>query len=128
MIIRYAYLAWLQHRLRRFRADARGARAVQHRRLLRKIKRHRDSDFGRDHGFAEINSVEEFRRRIPVMTFEDHQPYISRVLQGETTALFSPGTRILMFAMTSGTTGEPKRLPITAELFREYRTGWRLWA
>ena len=29
-----------------------------------------------------------------------------------------------MFAMTSGTTGEPKRLPITAELFREYRSGW----
>jgi hypothetical protein len=32
-----------------------------------------------------------------------------------------------MFAMTSGTTGQPKRLPITEELFREYRVGWRLW-
>ena len=32
-----------------------------------------------------------------------------------------------MFAMTSGTTGEPKRLPITAELFHEYRVGWRMW-
>ena len=34
---------------------------------------------------------------------------------------------MLMFAMTSGTTGQPKRLPITAELFREYRAGWRMW-
>ena len=33
-----------------------------------------------------------------------------------------------MFAMTSGTTGEPKRVPITAELFREYKAGWFIWA
>jgi hypothetical protein len=74
-----------------------------------------------------MKSVDDFRRRMPVMSFEDHQPYIARVLQGETTALFAPGTHILMFAMTSGTTGEPKRLPITKELFREYQAGWRLW-
>ena len=64
---------------------------------------------------------------MPVLTYEDHQPYLTRVLAGETTALFSPETRILMFAMTSGTTGEPKRLPITEDLFREYRAGWRMW-
>src|SRR3970282_1980741 len=50
-----------------------------------------------------------------------------RVLEGDVTALFAPRTRVLMFAMTSGTTGEPKRLPITEELFREYRAGWRMW-
>ena len=128
MIFRHAYLAWLRQRLRRFRADARQSRAIQRRELMRKIKRHGNSNFGRDHGFAEMNSVEDFRRRMPVLTYEDHHPYVSRVLQGETTALFAPGTRILMFAMTSGTTGEPKRLPITEEMFREYRAGWRLWA
>ena len=32
-----------------------------------------------------------------------------------------------MFAMTSGTTGEPKRLPITEELFHEYKMGWQMW-
>ena len=128
MIFRYAYLALLRQRLRRFRADARQSRAIQRRELLQKIKRHGNSDFGRDHGFAEMKSVEDFRRRMPVLTYEDHQPYISRVLQGEMTALFAPGTRVLMFAMTSGTTGEPKRLPITEELFREYRAGWRMWA
>jgi hypothetical protein len=95
--------------------------------LLAKIKRHAASGFGRDHGFADIRSAREFRERVPVLTYEDHQPYLSRVLAGETTALFAQGTRILMFAMTSGTTGEPKRLPITEELFREYRAGWRMW-
>jgi hypothetical protein len=64
---------------------------------------------------------------VPILTYDDHQPYITRVLNGDKSALFSRGTRILMFAMTSGTTGQPKRLPITAELFREYRAGWRIW-
>jgi len=128
MILRYAYVAGLRLRLKRFRYDARRARAIQHRTLLSKIRRHERSDFGRDHGFSQINSAADFRRRLPVATYEDHHPYIERVLHGDVEALFAPGTQILMFAMTSGTTGQPKRLPITAELFREYKAGWRMWA
>jgi len=127
MILRYAYLAGLRLRLKRFLHDARRARLFQHRTLLAKIRRNAQSDFGRDHGFLQINSLADFRRQLRIATYEDHHPYIERVLHGETEALFAPGTRILMFAMTSGTTGEPKRLPITAELFREYKAGWRIW-
>jgi len=127
MVARYIYLAWLRNRLRRFLADSRKAREFQHRALMEKIRRHAESDFGRDHGFVSIRSVEDFRRHVPVMTYEDHQPYVARVLAGDLSALFAAGTRLRMFAMTSGTTGEPKRLPITDELFREYRAGWRLW-
>ena len=127
MLLRYAYLAGLRLQLRRFRHDARRARDIQHRTLLAKIRRHANSDYGRDHGFAHIQSVADFRRRHPIATYDEHHPYIERVLHGDVNALFAPGTRVLMFAMTSGTTGQPKRLPITAELFREYRAGWRMW-
>jgi len=127
MILRYAYLAGLRLRLKQFRFDARRARVFQQRTLLAKIRRNERSDFGRDHGFSQIRTVDDFRRQLRVATYEDHQPYIERVLHGETTALFAPGTKILMFAMTSGTTGQPKRLPITEELFREYKSGWRMW-
>jgi hypothetical protein len=127
MIATKIYLSWLRQRLRRFLANTRRSREIQHRSLLRKIARNTNSDFGRDFGFQHIRTAADFRRRVPVLTYEDHHPYVSRVLNGDVTALFAPGTRVLMFAMTSGTTGEPKRLPITAELFREYRTGWRLW-
>ncbi len=127
MIARYVYLAWLQRRLRRFLADAQRAQGFQRRALLRKLRRNAASDFGRDFGFRGIRSVADFRRQVPVMTYKEHHPYITRVLAGDVGALFGPGTEILMFAMTSGTTGEPKRLPITVELFREYKSGWRLW-
>ncbi len=128
MIVRYAYIAALRMRLKRFRFDARRAKEVQQRTLLAKIRRHANSDFGRDHAFSQINSVADFRRHLHVATYDDHHPYIERVLHGDVTAMFAPGSQILMFAMTSGTTGQPKRLPITAELFREYSAGWRMWA
>jgi hypothetical protein len=127
MIGRYLYLIWLRHRLRRFLADAKRSRDFQHRALLQKIARHSQSDFGRAFGFSELRTVADIRKRLPILTYEDHHPYVQRVLQGDVTALFAPRTRVLMFAMTSGTTGEPKRLPITEELFREYTAGWRLW-
>jgi GH3 auxin-responsive promoter len=127
VIVRYAYLQWLRARLRRFVGNAAKARQIQHDTLRAKIVRNESSQFGRDYGFADIRSVADFRARVPVLSYEDHRPYIAKVLNGDVTAMFAPGTKVLMFAMTSGTTGEPKRLPITAELFREYRKGWQLW-
>src|SRR5690348_1823719 len=117
----------MRRQLDRFLSDCGRAREFQKQTLLAKIHRNKSSDFGRDHGFQEIRSVADFRKRVAVRTYDDHRPYINRVLHGDVTALFAPGTKVLMFAMTSGTTGEPKRLPITEQFFREYRRGWMLW-
>jgi hypothetical protein len=117
----------LRARLRRFTASAERARNIQHETLLAKVSRNADSAFGRDFGFREIKTAADFRARVPVLSYEDHRPYIAKVLHGDVTAMFAPGTKVLMFAMTSGTTGEPKRLPITQQLFDEYRQGWQLW-
>src|SRR5262249_16470 len=127
MITHRLYLAWLKYRLQRFLDEARSARKIQENVLLTKLARHSDSDFGRAHGFGSIRTVDDFRGRVPIMTYEDLMPYMSRVLNGETKALFGPSTRVLMFPMTSGTTGEPKRLPVTLESFQEYKHGWHLW-
>jgi hypothetical protein len=117
----------MRNRLHRFLADSARAQTIQRAALFSKIARNKGSDFGRDHGFASIRSVADFRARVPAQTYEHHRPYIDKVLHGNVTALFAPGAKVLMFAMTSGTTGEPKRVPVTAELFREYRRGWMLW-
>ena len=90
MILRYAYLVGLQMRLKRFRHAARRAQAVQHRVLMAKVRRHANSSFGRDFGFSQIRSADDFRRRLPVATYDDHHPYIDRVLHGDVEALFRP--------------------------------------
>jgi hypothetical protein len=127
LVLRYLYLWWRLGELRRFLAGAADARRVQRDVLLAKLRRHAQSDFGRAHGFDRVASVADFRRQVPLTTYKYYQPYIERVKRGELGAMFGPGTKLLMFALTSGTTAEAKFIPITEEFFREYRTGWNLW-
>src|SRR3990172_6715712 len=127
MILRYTYLEWKRMKLRRFLAATRRGRRVQGRVLRRLLARNADSDFGRQHRFAGVRSVADFQRQVPISDYEYFRPYIERVLEGDVTALFAPGTRILMFTMTSGTTGRPKYLPVTEQFFRNYKEGWHLW-
>ncbi|QEH33986.1 GH3 auxin-responsive promoter [Aquisphaera giovannonii] len=91
------------------------------------IARNADSQFGRDHGFGEIRTAEDLRRRVPIGGYDYLEPYIDRVRQGDTRALFGADTRVLMFAMTSGTTNRPKTIPVTEQSLRDYRDGWTIW-
>lgn len=116
--------AHARHVYARFVRDARRGVAVQRRVLLEKIRRNANTAFGKSFGFADIRSPDEFRRRVPVLTYEDHQPYIERVKNGEIDAMFGAGTRVHMFALTSGTTDQPKYIPVTNYFLEEYRRGW----
>jgi GH3 auxin-responsive promoter len=110
-----------------FLAQTRRAADVQRELLLGRIARHADSQFGRDHHFGEIRTPADFRRRVPIGGYDRHEPYIDRVRQGDLGALFGPGTEVLMFALTSGTTNRPKTIPVTRESLRDYREGWTIW-
>ena len=122
-----AAIPFYYRRVKRFLADARRARQIQRDLLLTKVARHAVSDFGREHGFAHIRSVADFRRQVPVAGYDYYQPYIERVKRGDLGAMFGPGTKLLMFALTSGTTSASKFIPVTREFFDEYRRGWFIW-
>ena len=63
---------------------------------------------------------EEFRRRVPLRTYEDFAPDIERMKRGEPDVLW-PGN-CTYFAVSSGTTaGRTKFLPVTAELLTHFR-------
>ena len=124
---RYGYLAVKHRHVQRFLAGARRCREVQREVLFCKLRRNADSEFGRDHGFPSIRSLEDFRRQTPVATYEYYRPYAEKVKAGKINAMFGPTSQVLMFSMTSGTTSEPKYIPITNHFFREYRASWNIW-
>jgi hypothetical protein len=107
-----------------FLRAARNAVRTQEIVLKQKLDRNADSAFGREHGFSRIRSYADFVSRVPVRTYEELTPWVERLLAGEVTALLGGGQRVLMFAMTSGSTDRPKHVPITAPFLREYRRGW----
>lgn len=102
----------------------RRATALQEQRLLKKVRRHADSDFGRRHGFDRIRNARDYQERVPLQTYESLSPYIEQMKGGHFGALLGPGDRVLMFALTSGTTCEPKYIPVTPNFLAEYRAGW----
>ncbi len=126
-LIRRGYLEWRLRQLRRYLRDANDCRDIQRNRLLGRLRLNQDSEFGRAHGFAGVRNVSDFRARVPVANFETYRPYIEQVKSGNTGVLFGPGTKVLMFSMTSGTTSQSKYVPITNHFFREYRRSWNNW-
>ena len=78
----------------------------------------KDTVYGREHHFADILAAKDdkelyalYQQYVPAQEYEALRPYVERHKQGETNVLF-PGKPI-MYATTSGTTKEPKWVPIT---------------
>ena len=120
-------MAHAKRMLRGFVKATEHATRVQERVLQSKLRRNADSDYGRRHHFAEIRSYADFIRNVPIQTYEDIRPYIDRVKAGDVQALFGPREKILMFSLTSGTTADPKHIPVTYPFYREYQRGWNIW-
>jgi len=121
-----AFLAGLHasKQARSFLEAHRRTRELQDRLLGQLIDSHAETAFGRNHGFDRIRSYEDFKAAVPVGSYETLRPYMQRVLSGETNALLPPGERVLMFSLTSGTTGEPKHIPVTRRFLADVRRGW----
>lgn len=103
---------------RRARLEAMSAPAAQQATLLGLVRAAQATRFGRDHGFADIRSVDDFQARVPIRRFEDlwaeywETPF--PVLDDVTW----PG-RIPFFARSSGTTtGRTKHIPITRGIIK----------
>jgi len=113
--------------VRRWRQDAREARRSQSAVLARLLAQAARTDFGRDAGLDGARTVADLRRCLPIAGYDRAAPYVERVARGEVQALFPAGTRVHMFAMTSGTTGRAKYIPVTDRVLEDYRAGWHIW-
>jgi len=113
--------------VRRWRRAIERTPETQARLLARLLADLAETDFGRDHGLTHVRTIEDLRKALPIAGYERAESYIDRVARGQTEALFPAGTRIHMFAMTSGTTGRPKRIPVTDAVLADHRQGWHVW-
>lgn len=103
---------------------AKTAVRTQERALREKLEWNADSEFGQKHGFSRIRSYADFAAQVPVRRYDELAPWVERVVAGDERALLGSGQRVLMFAMTSGSTDRPKYVPVTPTFLREYRRGW----
>ncbi|HEY0272158.1 MAG TPA: GH3 auxin-responsive promoter family protein [Chitinophaga sp.] len=82
------------------------------------------TEFGKQYGFSNIYKIEEYKKRVPVHTYDTIKPYIQRVMEGQQNILWN--TPIKWFAKSSGTTADKSKfIPVTVESLDEchYRAG-----
>jgi hypothetical protein len=76
------------------------------------------TEFGKKHGFGDIETVAQYRERVPIFTYEKLFPYIKRLMQGEQNILWP--TEITWFSKSSGTTNQrSKFIPVSQEALQE---------
>ena len=77
------------------------------------------TEYGKKYEFKSLTSnIEEFRRRVPIVTYEDLYPYIERSLKGEQNILWH--SDIKWFAKSSGTTNaKSKFIPVSSEALED---------
>ena len=101
--------------------------------LRRILTTSKDTVYGKEHNFEEIlkaktpeELTELYHKYVPINEYSDMLPYVERHKNGEPDVLF-PG-KPFMYATTSGTTKEPKWIPITTEyhktVYGKMSLGW----
>jgi hypothetical protein len=129
-----ALRAWLMRRglaltawrpMRRFEEATKDPVGTQEAVLRHILDTNAGTVFGRRHGFASVRGPADFARCVPSGDYEAHRPYVLRHLAGERNVLTAEP--VIMFATTSGTTGEPKYVPVTPEGDRRASRLMRLW-
>lgn len=112
----------------RFLATATTAcRKTQQATLQRLLHLNADSQFSKDYGLRPGLSPTEFSGQIAISDYETFRPYIDQMKTGDHSAMLGNRNKLLMYATTSGTTSEPKLIPITNQFIHDYRRGWQFW-
>jgi hypothetical protein len=77
------------------------------------IKTAAKTEFGKEHGFENIKTYEDFVKQVPIRDYEAFKIYIERIKEGKHNILWK-GQPIYL-AKTSGTTSGVKYIPITKD-------------
>jgi GH3 auxin-responsive promoter len=110
---------------RRLRSSLREPSASQERLLRSYLRTNQETVFGRRHGFARIRSFSAYQSAVPITTYDDLEPFIQRIAQGEPRVLtHEPVERMVP---SSGSTSAAKLIPFTRGLRREFSRAVDAW-
>ena len=74
--------------------------------------------FGKKYNFSKLFTVKQFKQQVPIQEYQDLQPYILRMMEGEENVLWN--TPIKWFAKSSGTTSDKSKfIPVSDESLQD---------
>lgn len=85
---------------------------VQEKLMLQILHDNSDTEYGKKHGFNQIQSVSDYQAKVPLTEYEDYKEYIERMVDKGEEGLIT-AYPIRYYTLSSGTTGEIKKIPLT---------------
>jgi len=86
------------------------------------LQTHGDTAIGKQFGFESIRTPEQFAEKVPLMEFSDMLPYLEKTYENPSGKILTSDP-IIWYVQTSGTSGKPKILPLTARGMADYVKG-----
>ena len=124
LIARAGLAAMHGHRFRRLDAQAKSPAAAQQKVLSEILAANADTAFGKRHRFASIRTAVDYRRAVPVQSYEDLRADIeAQELTGEARLTRE---QPVYYNRTSGTVAAPKNIPVTASGLKRIRGNQQL--
>lgn len=111
---------------KRFEPTTHDPKLTQTNKLMTMIRQNAATEYGKRYNFNAINTVEDYQRQVPIITYEDIKEDMRRVTDGAKNVFTAEDP--VMFAQTSGTTGDPKFIPVTpTDRGNEHKDVMRTW-
>lgn len=111
--------------VRRFEQASMDPEAAERDALARVLDAARGTLFERNHGLQQVQTIDDWRAAVPIRPWSEFADDLRRTASGERDRLVRHP--ILSFVRTSGTTAEPKLLPVTAQWAREVAEAQAIW-
>lgn len=109
-------LAWLPGYLK-FKQDLKNPMRAQEQKLMEILDANQNTEYGKKYRFREIKSIKQFQEQVPIIEYRAIKDDVYRMARGSGNILtYQPP---ILFLITSGTTGEPKYIPITPDFAKD---------
>lgn len=81
------------------------------------LKPNAKTEFGFKHKFEQINTLDDYRRLVPLSDYEGFRAWVEKIADGDQAVLCQGRTS--SFFKTSGSLAKPKLIPVTADFMRQ---------
>ncbi len=76
------------------------------------LRDNQDTEYGRLHNFADVHTLDDYRKKVPLSTFDEYAEYVAReIMNGE--KKLHCAYELKQYNRSSGTMGNPKKIPMS---------------
>ena len=124
-LINMAWSVSMRRAEKKFQRALRRPGHAQRELLFSLISRNTDTAFGQDYHFDQIKSINDYRQHVPLGDYATHEPYVTRIQNGERHTLTSDAVTHLI--PTSGSSGARKLIPHTRSVQTQFDAALGPW-